>query len=74
MHAQMAQIFTPIFEICQVFFMHVDVDNFKDDEVLSCCSEHLGLVTTRKNPPDGPRRGTETEGVRCFAFVPFGGH
>ena len=49
-----------------ISFMHVDVDNFKDD-LLSCCSKHLGLLTTRRDPDD-PRRATETLKIRLDMF------
>ena len=47
--------------------MHVDVDNFKDDNVLRCRSENLGLLTTKRDP-DGPQRTTRTVKTRLDMF------
>ena len=38
--------------------MQVEGDNFEDDNILSCSNEHLGLLTTGRDP-DGPGRGIE---------------
>ena len=50
------------FPLCMWIF-----DNFKDDGILSCSSEHLGLLRTKRDP-DGPRRGTETLKTRLDMF------